>query len=142
MKLVAHLLDHKGREVWWIHPTASVYEALQLMADKNIGALLVLEGDRPVGIFSERDLARKVALAGREPGTTPVQEIMTTRVVGVGPEDTVDQCMALMTNRRVRHLPVVEDGRVVGIVSIGDVVKAVIDSQEEIIQQLERYITS
>ena len=140
-KTARDILRSKGSDIWSVPPEATVYEALRLMADKNIGAVLVMEGDRLLGIFSERDYARKVDLLGKRAADTPVQTIMTERVVCVRPDETIEECMALMTDKRVRHLPVVEDERVVGLVSIGDVVKAIISEQEFIIEQLENYIT-
>lgn len=141
MALVQQLLDAKGLDIWSVSPDTSVYDAIALMADRGIGALLVLEGDRLVGIVSERDYARKVILQGRSSRDTPVAEIMTDRVVYVRPEQSTDACMALMTSRRIRHLPVLRDDRVVGVISIGDVVKAVISEQGHTIERLEAYIT-
>jgi CBS domain-containing protein len=140
MITVSQLLRAKGRDVWYIAPDACVIDALKLMADKEVGALVVLEGETLVGIMSERDYARKVTLKERSSMDTPVSEIMTQRVICVGPEQTIQECMALMTDKHVRHLPVLEDDRLVGIVSIGDVVKAIITQQEFMIEQLERYI--
>jgi CBS domain-containing protein len=141
MTSVAHLLQAKGHAVWSIPPDASVYEAIKLMADKGVGALLIMEGQRLVGIVSERDYARKVILQGKSSWDTPVSEIMTDKVFYVRPDQTVEDCMALMTAHRIRHLPVLDDDRVIGVVSIGDLVKAVISEQEVRIQQLEQYIT-
>jgi CBS domain-containing protein len=141
MTSVAHLLHAKGHAAWAIPPDASVYEAIKLMADKEVGALLVMEGQRLVGIVSERDYARKVILQGKSSRDTPVREIMTGKVFYVRPDQTVEDCMALMTAHRIRHLPVLDDDRVIGVVSIGDLVKAVISEQEVRIQQLEQYIT-
>jgi CBS domain-containing protein len=140
MTLVKQLLRSKGSEVITITPETSVYEALQTMADKNIGALVVVDRDEVVGIISERDYARKVILQGRTSMKIPVQEIMTKRVYIVNPENTIEQCMALMTDKRVRHLPVLENDKLVGIVSIGDAVKVIISNQEFMIEQLENYI--
>jgi CBS domain-containing protein len=134
-------LKNKGNQVWSISPAASVYEALQLMAARDIGALAVVEEDRLVGIFSERDYARKVILHGKTSRETRVDEIMTARVVVVGPERTTEECMALMTEKHIRHLPVVEGERLIGLISIGDVVKAVISNQKFVIDQLENYIS-
>jgi len=142
VKKIRELLESKGMETWSIAPSAKVYEALALMADKNIGALLVMDHDRLVGILSERDYTRNVVLRGRTAKDTEVGEIMTARPVCVGPEQTVEDCMALMTDKRVRHLPVVEDNAVLGVISIGDAVKAIISEQQFIIDQLELYITS
>jgi len=140
MITVRQLLEGKGYDVWSITPGASVYDALALMADKGIGALLVLEGERLVGLISERDYARKVILKGKSSMETPVREIMTERVIWVGPEQTNEECMALMTAKHIRHLPVLAEDQVIGIISIGDVVKAIISEQEFLIEQLERYI--
>jgi CBS domain-containing protein len=128
--------------VYAVNPDDTIYDALRLMAEKNIGAVLVTSGDAIEGILSERDYARKVVLLGKTSKTTPVREIMTTDVLSVDPGWTADQCMALMTDKRVRHLPVVENGRLVGIVSIGDVVRAVVDGQRFTIASLESYIMS
>jgi CBS domain-containing protein len=141
MSTVREILRDKGCDVWSIAPDATVYEALQRMADKNIGAMLVFDACNLVGILSERDYARKVILHGKSSRDTLVREIMTERVVYVRPEQTAEECMALMTEKRVRHLPVLEGDRVVGVVSIGDVVKSIISEQEFMIDQLERYIS-
>lgn len=140
MKTVKQLLQAKGRDIWTISPDATVYEALLFLAEKDIGALLVLEDETLKGILSERDYARKVILRGKSSRDTPVREIMTTKVYYVRPDQTIEDCMALMTERRVRHLPVLENNEVVGVISIGDVVKAIISEQEFIIEQLENYI--
>ena len=140
MKFVEQLLDGKGHDVWSVTPDATVYEALELMAEKGIGALIVLEGQALAGLFSERDYARKVILEGKSSKDTPVREIMSARVLCVGPEQTVQDCMGLMTEKRIRHLPVLNGDQIVGLVSIGDVVKAVIADQEEVIEHLEHYI--
>ena len=142
MHTVRQLLDGKGRDVVAIAPDEPVLDAIQRMADHHIGAVLVMRGGELVGILSERDYARKVMLLGKTSRETLVSEIMTTTVVTVEPTWTADQCMALMTDRRVRHLPVVQEGRLVGIVSIGDVVRAVVDEQQFTIASLESYITS
>ncbi|HEX6062802.1 MAG TPA: CBS domain-containing protein [Longimicrobiales bacterium] len=142
MKTVRQLLQAKGGAVHSVSPDARVFEALKLMAEKEIGALLVTEGGALVGIISERDYARKVILHGKSSHDIPVREIMTSNVVTVTPNQTVDQCMALMTSKRIRHLPVTEAGRLVGLVSIGDLVKEVIAEQEQSIKQLESYIHS
>ena len=141
MKRVRDILEVKGFSVWSIGPDASVFDALKLMAEKDVGALVVLDGGNLVGIISERDYARKIALLGRASPTTQVKEIMTTDVVCVDPEQNVDQCMALVTEKRVRHLPVLENGKLIGLISIGDLVKSIITEQQFIIEQLERYIT-
>ncbi len=140
MATVAQLLQAKGSDVWTIPPDASVYQAIELMAEKGVGALLVVEGTKLVGIVSERDYARKVILQGKSSRDTPVRAIMTDRVHYVGAEQTVEECMALMTAKRIRHLPVLTENRLAGIVSIGDLVKSVISDQEIRIQQLESYI--
>ena len=140
MKTVSMLLQSKGDDVWSVSPGTTVYDALVLMAEKNVGALLVLEGDRLIGIFSERDYARKVILHGKSSRQTTVGEIMTSKVVYIRPEQTIEQCMALMTDKRIRHLPVLDGDRVIGVISIGDVVKAIISEQEFMIEQLENYI--
>jgi CBS domain-containing protein len=139
---VRQLLDRKGRQVFAIAPAAAVLEAIRLMAERHVGALLVMEGETLRGIVSERDYARKVILMGRSSADTPVRDIMTAAVITVQPETPVEECMQVMTERRVRHLPVVEGGRVVGMVSIGDLVKAVIAEQQQHIEQLESYIHS
>jgi CBS domain-containing protein len=141
MYTVRHLLQQKGSTVWSIAPQASVYDALQLMADKNIGALLVMDKNKVVGMFTERDYARKVVLQGRSSKTTTVGELETTHVLYVNPDDSIENCMALMTEKRLRHLPVMENEELVGLVSIGDIVKAVISEREFTIRELERYIT-
>ncbi len=141
MSTVRQLLRRKPGEVWTIAPNASVYQALELMAEKDIGALLVLDGGRLEGIFSERDYARKVALKGRTSRETTVGELMTQTIYYVTPERTVEECLALMTEKRVRHLPVLDSTRLVGLVSIGDAVKCIIDEQELTIRHLEDYIT-
>jgi CBS domain-containing protein len=142
MTIVAQLLHAKGSDIWSVTPDTSVYDAIKLMAERGVGALLVMSGERLVGIVSERDYARKVILRGKSSKETPVRAIMTERVYYVRPEQSIDECMAIMTDRRIRHLPVLEAERVVGVISIGDVVKAVISQQEFMIQQLESYITS
>jgi CBS domain-containing protein len=141
MKTVRQLLQAKGYDIWSVAPDDSVYDALKLMADKNVGAVLVTEAGNLVGILSERDYARKVILKGRTSKDTPVREIMTEKVVYVRPDQTTEECMALMTDKRVRHLPVVENDQLIGIISIGDVVKAIMSHQEFMIEQLENYIT-
>jgi CBS domain-containing protein len=142
LKSVRQVLKDKGYAVETISPQDSVYDALQKMATREIGALVVFEGGEVHGLFSERDYARKVALQGRLSKDTQVQEIMTRRVVTVEPEQTVEACMVLMTEKHIRHLPVLEDGRLIGLVSIGDIVKAVIEAQRLTIEELETYITS
>ena len=141
MKTVTQLLRTKGQQVLSVAPDIPVFEALEVMADKNVGALLVVEDERLVGVFSERDYARKVILKGKSSKDTPVREIMSSHVLYVRPEQTIEDCMALMTDKRVRHLPVMEEERLVGVISIGDVVKAIIAEQEFMIEQLQNYIT-
>jgi len=141
MRKVRDILETKGYEVWSIEPGALVYDAMKLMADKGVGALVVMESARLVGIISERDYARKIILQGRSSRTTEVREIMTSRVVYAEPERNIEESMALMTDKRIRHLPVVEAGQVCGVISIGDLVKAIIAEQKFIIEQLERYIS-
>lgn len=148
MKTVKQLLDVKGYDIWSISPHASVYEAIQLMAEKNVGALAVVEtGERApnssglVGIISERDYARKVILKGKSSRETPVKDIMTEKVVYVRPDQTIEECMSLMTHKHIRHLPVLMDEKLIGMISIGDVVREIIAMQEDKIQFLEHYIT-
>jgi CBS domain-containing protein len=140
MKTVKDILRAKGHETWRIPPDASVFEALQLMAEKDVGALLVMEGEDLCGVFSERDYAREIVLAGKTSRDTPVREIMTAEVIYVTPDRGVEECMAVMTENRVRHLPVLEENRLVGLVSIGDVVKEIISGKEFVIDQLEKYV--
>ncbi|MFN2243256.1 MAG: CBS domain-containing protein [Anaerolineae bacterium] len=140
MATVRDMLKTKGPDIWSVTPDTSVYDALKLMADKNVGAVLVMDGDNIKGILSERDYARKIALQGKTSANTPAGEIMTTRVFCVGPGETAEQVMALMTEKRIRHLPVLENDRLIGIISIGDVVKATIAQKEFIIEQLEEYV--
>lgn len=140
MKTVQQVLEDKKFNVLAVAPGSSVYDALKLMAERDVGALLVLDGERLAGIFSERDYARKVILFGKSSRETQVREIMTDKVLVVQPTATMEECMALMTDKRVRHLPVVEGSRVVGVISIGDVVKETIADQRQTIEQLEQYI--
>ncbi|MCF7222530.1 CBS domain-containing protein [Marilutibacter chinensis] len=142
MRTVRQLLEAKSPDVYAVRPEAPVIEAIRLMAEKGVGAVLVMDGTRLAGIVSERDYARKVVLQGRASSDTPVSAIMTSEVVTVGLDDTVDRCMMTVTDRRIRHLPVVRDGRVEGVVSIGDLVKAVIEDQQLELDQLQRYIAS
>jgi len=141
MKLVKHLLDAKGRHVIAISPDSSVFEAIKIMADKSIGSLVVMEDEKLAGIVTERDYARKVIVKGRSSKSTRVAEIMTADVVTTSSAETVDKCMAVMTELRIRHLPVLEDNRVIGIISIGDLVQAIIADQKEEIEHLEHYIS-
>jgi CBS domain-containing protein len=140
MQTVHQLLQTKGREVWTIGPEASVYDALALMAEKDIGALVVTRGSQVLGLLSERDYARNVVLRGLKSQDTQVSNIMTTKVPCVGPQQTVQDCMSIVTEKRVRHLPVMEGDTLVGLVSIGDLVKAIIEEQEVLIEHLVRYI--
>ncbi len=141
MMTIDELLRTKEiKEVWSVAPNTAVYEALQEMAKKDIGAVLVVERDELVGIFSERDYARKIILKGKSSLDTPVREVMTAEIVTITPEYTVEQCMTLMTDHHIRHLPVLQKGRLVGLVSIGDIVKAIITGQAKVINSLENYI--
>src|SRR5215475_9679275 len=142
MPTVKQILDTKGYAVWSIHPQESVFAAIQQMADKGVGALVVLEGSALVGIISERDYARKVILMGRAAHETAVQDIMTPDVICVHLDQSIEECMTIVTERRIRHLPVLDSGRLVGIISIGDLVKTIIAEQQFIIEQLEHYIGS
>lgn len=138
---IRDILSHKGDTAWIISPEATVFDAIQLMADKNIGALLVTKGDELIGILSERDYTRKVVLKGRASKDTPVREILSGHVIHVSPDHTVDECLKLMTEHRVRHLPVLDNNKIVGVVSIGDLVNWIISAQTSTIHQLETYIT-
>ncbi len=140
MHTAKDILSSKGHDVWSVKPTDTVLEALGVMAEHDIGAVLVLDGDRLVGVLSERDYARKVVLAGRSSKDSQVKDVMTPHVICVAPNRSIDECMALMTNKRLRHLPVIDHKRVIGIVSIGDLVKATIDDQQFTITQLQSYI--
>ena len=142
MRTVRHLLEGKAPEVFAIGPDVPVVEAIRLMAEKGIGAVLVMQGGHLAGILSERDYARKVVLQGRSSSDTPVRDIMTAQVVSVGLDDTTDHCMQIVTERRIRHLPVVDRDAVLGVISIGDLVKAVIEDQQHELDQLQRYIAS
>ena len=141
MKLVNHLLDAKGRHIVSIRPDASVFDAIKLMADNTVGSLVVMDGEELVGIVTERDYARKVIIKGRSSESTRVEEIMTRDVLTTSSGQTVNECMEMMTERRIRHLPVVEDNRVIAMISIGDLVQAIISDQQEEIEQLEHYIS-
>jgi CBS domain-containing protein len=142
MKLVKHILAAKGNEIWHVAPGDSVLDAIKMMAEKGVGALLVMDDAKLVGIISERDYARKVILKGKSSEKTPVSEIMTSEVLCAAPGESVEDCMRLMTEKRIRHLPVTQDEKVVGVLSIGDLVKAIIEDQHFTIKQLEMYITS
>ncbi len=141
MKTVRDILEVKGRMVWSVDPGSTVFDALSLMAEKEIGALVVLDEARVAGIISERDYARKVILHGRASPTTRVEEIMTTHVAYTHLDQSIEECMVIVTDKRIRHLPVLQDGNLIGIISIGDLVKAIIADQKFMIEQLERYIT-
>jgi len=141
MITVKNILETKGNTVWSISPDASVHEAIRMMGEKNVGALAVLDGSALAGIVSERDYMRKVILAPRSPAPGLVREIMTTELITVGPEQSIEHCMGLVTDKHIRHLPVLEGGRLIGMISIGDVVKAVISEQDTTISQLKSYIT-
>ena len=140
MKKVRQLLNSKGNDIWSITRDTKVFDALELMAQKNIGALLVTESGKLVGIFSERDYARKVILKGKSSKNTTVNDIMSSNVVYIRPEQSIDDCMALMTGKHIRHLPVMDEEKLIGLISIGDVVKTIISEQEFMIEQLENYI--
>ncbi|MCZ6500162.1 MAG: CBS domain-containing protein [Gammaproteobacteria bacterium] len=141
MNTLSHLLHGKGNEVWSIGPDATVYDAIHLMAEKGIGALVVLKDESPVGVISERDYARDVVLKDRSSKETLVKEIMSDKVVYADPHQTVDECLAVMTEKRIRHLPVMDGDQMIGLVSMGDLVKVIIAEQKLTIDQLERYIT-
>lgn len=140
MGLVKQILDSKGNEIFTIAPDTSVYHALELMVEKNVSALLVMENDQLAGIFTERDYARKVVLKGRRSKETQIGEIMTRELITVSSESTIDECMGLMTGKYIRHLPVVDNGKLAGIISIGDVVRRIIEDQKSIIGHMEQYI--
>lgn len=140
MNTARDILEKKGRAIWSVRPEAPVYEAIESMADHGAGALLVMDGDRLLGIVSERDYARKVILEGRSSKDTPVSAIMTSRVVYGTLDTTIEQCMAVMTEQRIRHLPILDAGRVAGVLSIGDLVKAIITEQKFVIEELVRYV--
>ena len=140
MKTVRDVLRQKGSEVSSVGPDTTVYDALKQMADKNIGAVVVLDGGRPIGLFTEREYARQVILKGKSSRDVPVRDIMVSPVLCIAPQQNIEECMALMTDKRVRHLPVLEQERIIGILSIGDVVKAVIDDKQFLIEQLATYI--
>lgn len=141
MNTIKTLLRNKGSDVWSVLPDTSVYDAIHLMAEKEIGALLVMEGQRMVGIISERDYARQVILKGRASDSTPVRDVMSGDVITATRKNSIEDCMGLMTEHRIRHLPIVDGEQVVGVVSVGDLVKAIISDQQSTIHELERYIT-
>ena len=140
MTTVQKLLDKKGREVLSVHPDDTVFDAIKKMADKDVGSVVVIEDDKPVGIFTEREYARNVILKGRSSPMTPIRDVMERRVICARPEQTVEECMAVMTDKRVRHLPVLERKKLVGIVSIGDLVKSKIADQQFTIERLVEYV--
>ncbi len=141
MEMIKELLKGKGHNVWTVEPDDSVYDAIKLMADKEVGALMVMEGRKLVGVISERDYARKVILNDRSSRDTKVKEIMTTRVVYAQPEQNVNECMVLMTEKHIRHLPIMEEEKLLGVITIGDLVKSIIAQQQLTIEQLEQYIS-
>lgn len=141
MGKVRDILTSKGHNVYFVEPSMMVYHAVERMCEKNIGALLIVDNGRLVGIFTERDYARKLILKGKSSKTTPISELMTQNPITVTPEHTVDECMALMTGKFIRHLPVMENGELIGLISIGDVVKLTIEEQKDIIEYLENYIS-
>jgi CBS domain-containing protein len=140
--IVRHIIELKGRTVYALPPEAPVIDAVRMMADKHVGALLVMRGESLAGIVSERDYARKVVLKGRSSSDTPVADIMTASVITVSPDDTLESCMRVVTEKRIRHLPVVDRGKVVGVISIGDLVKHLLEEKEKTIEQLQEYIRS
>lgn len=142
MNTIRSLLRAKGHQVWSIGPDETVFDAIRLMAEKGIGALMVVEDSKLVGVMSERDYARQVILQGRASQTTPVRDIMTRKVISVRPPDRVEQCLALMTEKRIRHLPVLDEEKLVGVVSIGDLVRVIIEDQRFTIEQLTAYVSS
>jgi len=142
MRPILELLEKQGGAIWSLSPDDSVYQALEMLADCNVGALMVLQGDKLVGIFSERDYTRKIALEGRSSRETQVRDIMTSQVLTVGPKSSTDDCMALMSQKKIRHLPVVDGAKVLGMVSIRDLMDDIIKDRELTITQLQNYITS
>ncbi len=142
MKLVQQIINAKGHDVWSIHPDKSVFDAIQEMATKNVGALVVVEDDKLAGIISERDYARKVILEGKAPKQTAVRDIMVSKVICVGLDKTIDECVAIMTEKRIRHLPVMHEEKLTGMITLGDVVKSIIEDQQFEIDELSHYIYS
>ena len=140
MKRIQTLLKKKGYDVWRIAPDASVYDAIHLMAEKGVGALIVMDGQKLVGVISERDYARKIILEGRSSENTKISEIMSAEVITVAPDNRIEECMAIMTERRIRHLPVLDGDELLGVISLGDLVKYIIAEQQFVIEQMERYI--
>ena len=141
MKTIEQILEAKGHDVWSIDPNGTVYDAINLMAKKEVGALLVMESGNPVGVISERDYARKVIIKGRSSQETLTKDIMTTAVIYTHPDQSIEECMSLMTEKRIRHLPVIDGEQLLGMISIGDLVKAIIAEQQGMIEQLEHYIS-
>ncbi len=141
MKRIQTLLKKKGYDIWRIAPDESVYDAIHLMAEKEVGALIVMDGPRLVGVISERDYARKIILEGRSSGNTKVAEIMSTEVVTTGPDSRIEECMVMMTEHRIRHLPVLDGDEILGVVSLGDLVNYIIAEQRFVIEQMEQYIS-
>ena len=142
MTTVRQLLKDKGGDVWSVSPDDTVFDAIQEMAQRDVGAMIVVKDEKPVGMFTERDYARDVILKGKSSPKTQIREVMTSRVICVGPEQTIAECMGVMTDKHIRHLPVLEDGKLAGMISIGDLVKSVIADQKFTIEQLESYIRS
>lgn len=142
MKSVSQVLSSKSAQVYSVSPETTVFEALEVMMNKNISALVVMEGNKLCGIFTERDYARKIVLKGKSSKDTPVSEIMTAELITVSPSDTIEHCMNIMTERHIRHLPVIQDNQVFGMISIGDAVKSIIEVQRSTIEQLQSYISS
>ena len=142
MKTINYILQSKPKQIFSVPRSTSVFDALQFMMDKNISALLVMEDEKLCGIFSERDYARKIVLQGKSSKTTPIEEVMTSKLITIAPQEPIDRCMELMTNNHIRHLPVLESETVVGMISIGDVVKSMIEIQKDTIAQLESYINN
>lgn len=141
MHTIHQILDYKGYKVYWVAPSSKVYDAIHQMAERGVGALLVLQDGKPIGMVSERDYARKVILEGKRSRETLVEEIMSAPLITIEGRATANAGLALMTQHRIRHLPVIDDGKLIGVVSIGDLVNAVIDDQQHLIEQLERYVT-
>ncbi len=137
---LSEILDTKGSDVWSVSPKSSAYEALELMADKDVGALVVIDQGKVVGMFSERDYARKVILLGKSSKETTIADVMSTPIISINPGSSIDECMTLMSTRHIRHLPIIENDKLFGIVSIGDVVKAVISEQESVIHELKGFV--
>ena len=141
MASVRQVLQSKGHDIWSIGPELSVYDAIAMMAQQEVGALVVLDGETLVGVVSERDYARKVVLQGRSSRDTKIKDIMTTRVAFARPDQSVEECMAMMTDKRIRHLPIMDGDKLLGVISIGDLVKSIIEEQQHVIEQLEQYIS-